>query len=60
MNSRPKKAKVDLDFYLKLEQEEEFHYLRKDLEEERNRTIRRYLMEYESYIRGMAGGGQDG
>ena len=56
MNSSPRRAKVDLDFYLKLEQEEEFHYLRKSLEEERNRTIRRFLLEYESYIRGITGG----
>ena len=59
MNSRPMRAKVDLDFYLKLEQEEEFHYLRKSLEEERNRTIRRFLMEYESYIRGITGSRQE-
>ncbi len=52
---RTGKARIDIDFYLRLEQEEEDRARRKDMEQERNRTIRRLLMEYESYIRSQAG-----
>ena len=51
-DTRPCQARLDLDFYLRLEQEEENPGQRKALEEKRNRTIRKLLMEYESYVRG--------
>lgn len=55
LSGRTGKARIAIDFHLRLEQEEEDRGRRKDLERERNRTIRRLLMEYESYIRSQAG-----